>query len=176
MQDFGKMDDDQLLRAAHGLAVEAQAAKAQADEAKREIRRRFHGHRILYSTTTNLQAAISYPRKLHEEKAKALLTEDELARISVVKLDSKLAQERLGSDVFEVISSEATPRLRVQGVAHTGCVCAAPGFRSDERRCDERYHCKGPGQDSRGRGGGDRARLLGHAGRDTRDRQHPSSP
>ena len=111
MQDFGKMDDDQLLRAAHGLAVEAQAAKAQADEAKREIRRRFHGHRILYSTTTNLQAAISYPRKLHEEKAKALLTEDELARISVVKLDSKLAKERLGSDVFEVISTEDTPRI-----------------------------------------------------------------
>src|SRR5690606_41397262 len=98
MQDFGKMDDDQLLRAAHGLAVEAQAAKARADEAKREIRRRFHGHRILYSTTTNLQAAISYPRKLHEEEAKALLTEDELARISVGKLDSKLAKERLRSE------------------------------------------------------------------------------
>lgn len=109
--DFGKMDDDQLLRAAHGLAAEAQAAKAQADEAKREIRRRFHGHRILYSTTTNLRVTITHPRRLDEEKAKSLLTEDELARISVVKLDSKLAKERLGSDVFEVISTEDTPRI-----------------------------------------------------------------
>lgn len=111
MQDFGEMDDDQLLRTAHGLVAEAQAAKARADEAKREIRRRFHGHRILYSTTTNLQASISYPRRLDEEKAKSLLTEDELSRISVVRIDPKLAKERLGSDVFEVISTEDTPRI-----------------------------------------------------------------
>lgn len=111
MQDFGQMDDDHLIRVAHGLAMEAQAAKLRADEAKREIRRRFAGHRILHSTSTNLQAVITYTRRLDEHKARELLTEAELERITVAKLDSKLAKERLGSDVFEVISKEDTPRI-----------------------------------------------------------------
>src|SRR5690606_41622906 len=70
---------------------------------------RSHGHRILYSTTTNLQAAISYPRKLHEEKAKAQPLLGQL-RVQLHHTDPRqLAKERLGSDVR---SEEHTSELQ----------------------------------------------------------------
>lgn|SRR5690554_172694 len=108
------LSDDALLNLAHKKVVEAENAKQEADNLKDEIRRRFNGIKTAIKPSqpnAGFEVKLTYPRKFNEGLARDLLNADELAQITVEKLDGRKAKDLFGKIQYELMTKEDTPRV-----------------------------------------------------------------
>jgi hypothetical protein len=104
------LNDDDLVKYAAHFANEVEQAKAKADEAKAEIRKRFNGHRLLKSPC-GIEVKLSYPRKFDPKLAEQMLMPAELARITVPTISGTLAKQVLSPEDYLVVTYADTPRV-----------------------------------------------------------------
>lgn len=104
------LTDDELVRYGAHFQNEAEQAKAKADAAKAEIRKRFAG-RTLLKSPVGIEVKLVYARKFSEKLARELLTAEELDQITVPKLDGSLAKDLFGKAQYELMSTEQAARV-----------------------------------------------------------------
>lgn len=110
--DFASMTTEQLAAVANSLDKRAKALEAMAADAKRELRERHPaGRRFEYGSVI---LEITRPKVFKEALARQLLTEEELAQISVSKVDGNLAKRKFGEDYYEAMTVPGTPRLTLK--------------------------------------------------------------
>lgn len=108
------LDDDALLALALEAVIEAEVAKKKADDFKDEIRRRYDGTKTAIRPSqpnAGFEVQLTYPRRFSEDLARDLLNDQELAQITVEKLDGKKAKELFGKDQYDLMTKSDTPRV-----------------------------------------------------------------
>lgn len=115
-ENVQNLTDEALIRMAAEAVVRQENAKKEADTYKDEIRRRFEGKHTKISlpqgeTAPGIEVKLTYPRKFNEKLARELLTEKELAKITVEKLDASLAKKVLSPDDYREVTLPDTTRV-----------------------------------------------------------------
>lgn len=110
MSELNDMSLVQLLETGIRRDTEAKLAKAEADDIKAEIRRRYPD--AVELGEGRVTAKVTYPRRFDESRARKVLTETELDQISVSKLDGALAMKKFGEEQYALLSRPDTPRVQ----------------------------------------------------------------
>jgi len=115
-ESIQNLTDETLIRLAAEAAARQELAKQDADTYKDEIRRRFEGKHTKLSVpqggnAPGIEVKLTYPRKFNEKLARELLTEQELAKITVEKLDGSLAKKVLAPDDYREVTLPDTTRV-----------------------------------------------------------------
>jgi flavin-dependent dehydrogenase len=122
IESIQNLSDETLIRLAAEAAARQELAKQDADTYKDEIRRRFavkHTEHTKHTklsvpqggTAPGIEVKLTYPRKFNEKLARELLTEKELAKITVEKLDGALARKVLAPDDYREVTLPETTRV-----------------------------------------------------------------